>query len=85
MYKWIFFSFGQILFNLTCTFAAHHDQSFVLCFLRYPMITYLITLSLEKKILIFVFKKNFGSKNLYKPCPGKENCCYVAWIGNEGS
>ena len=44
MSKSFFFYFCQILFNLTRTFATHHEKSFV------PLlITYLITLSLEKK------------------------------------
>ena len=44
MSKSFFLNFCQILFNLTRTFATHHEKSFV------PLlITYLITLSLEKK------------------------------------
>ena len=44
MSKSFFFNFCQILFNLTRMFATHHEKSFV------PLlITYLITLSLEKK------------------------------------
>ena len=33
-------------------FAAHHEKSFVPAFLRSLMITYLITLSLEKEIIV---------------------------------
>ena len=33
LYKWSFFHFGQILFNLSCTFAAHLERSFVPAFL----------------------------------------------------
>ena len=70
------FHFGQILFNLARTFAARHEKSFVppflkVCMLRSPLITYLITLSLEKKIVVLEKSLgkvlNFGTKNLYEP------------------
>ena len=48
-----FFRAGQILFNLACTFAAHHGKGFVSSFfLRSLLITHLITLSLEKEIIV---------------------------------
>lgn len=60
------FRFHQILFNLALTFAVHYKKNFVL------FITYLITFSLEKEIIVWkkIWKKvlNFGSKNLYEPC-----------------
>ena len=47
-----FFCADQILFNLACTFAAHHGKSFVPSyFLRSLLITYLITFSLWKKTM----------------------------------
>ena len=49
LYKWNF-HFDQILFNLARTFAVRCEKSFVL------LITYLITFSLEKEII--VWKKN---------------------------
>ena len=33
-YKWIFFCFGHILFNLARMFAAHHEKSFVPAFFK---------------------------------------------------
>ena len=55
-----FFCFDQILLNLahTSTFAAHHEKSFVPAFLRSLVITYLITLSLEKEIISCLEKKS---------------------------
>ena len=53
-------------------FAVHREKIFVPAFLRSLMITYLITLSLEKEIIVLekspekIF--DFGSRNLYKPC-----------------
>ena len=65
LYKWNF-HFDQILFNLARTFAVRCEKSFVL------LITYLITFSLEKEIIVWkkIWKKvwNFGSKNLHEPC-----------------
>ena len=53
-------------------FAAHHEKIFVPAFLGSLMITYLITSSLEKEIIVFgrSLEKvvDFGSRNLYKPC-----------------
>ena len=52
-------------------FAAHHEKIFVPAFLRSLMITYLITSSLEKEIIVLgrSLEKvvDFGSRNLYKP------------------
>ena len=45
------FCFGQILIKLAHMFKAHHEKSFAVVFLRCLLITYLITLSLEKKLL----------------------------------
>ena len=42
----------QILFNLALTFAVHLEKTFFLHFLRSVLITYLITLSLEKEIIV---------------------------------
>ena len=50
--KWNLFCFIQILFNLTLTFAVHLEKTLFLRFLRSALITYLITLSLEKEIII---------------------------------
>ena len=47
------FCFGQILFKLAHMFPAHHEKSFAVVFLRCLLITYLITLSLEKKLLFW--------------------------------
>ena len=47
-----FFRFGQILFNLVHTFSLHREKSLFLRFLRSVLITYLITLSLEKEIIV---------------------------------
>ena len=41
--KWNLFCFGQIAFNFSCTFAAHH-----------LLLTYLINLSLEKESVVLV-------------------------------
>ena len=66
--------FGGILFNLTRTFATHHEKSFVLVFLKSLLIAYLITLSLEKK-LCFGKKTGksleFASKNCANLVVGK--------------
>ena len=43
LYKWFFFRFGQILFNLVHTFSLHREKSLFLRFLRSVLITYLIT------------------------------------------
>ena len=55
-YDWIFFV-GQIFSNLARMFAAHYE-CFVPAFLRFLLITYLITLSLGKKSLFW--KKSQG-------------------------
>ena len=55
----IFFSFSQILFNLACLFAVHHEKSFVPAFFKVSIIV--LEESLEKVL-------NCGSKDLYKPC-----------------
>ena len=71
LYKWIFFHFCQILFNLIHMFAAHREKSFVPALWNRWSIEFLTTLSLGKKKN---FGKglekvlNFGSKNLYEPC-----------------
>ena len=67
--------FGGILFNLTRTFATHHEKSFVpVFFCRSLLITSLITLSLEK-ILCFGKKTGksleFASKNCANLVVGK--------------
>ena len=52
-------------------FAVHREKIFVPAFLRSLMITYLITLSLEKEIVLEKSPEkifDFGSRNLYKPC-----------------
>ena len=48
------FCFGQIVFNFACTFAANHEKSFDPAFLKSLLITYLITLSLEKESIVLV-------------------------------
>ena len=71
-----FCPFGQILFNLAQTFATHHEKSFVPVFFFFffnsLFITHLITLSLEKEIIVLekILQKilNFGPKNLCERC-----------------
>ena len=49
-----FFLFALFLFNLARTFVAHQEKSFVpVVFFKGLLITYLITLSLEKKLLFW--------------------------------
>ena len=54
----IFFCFGQILFDFIRTFAVHHEKKLCSCVV---LITYLITLSLEKEIIVLekVWKKSW--------------------------
>ena len=65
------FRFGQIVFTLARTFAVHREKGVVSGFLRSVLITYLITSSVEKEIIVLekspekVF--NFGLKNLHEP------------------
>ena len=61
----VFFRFGQILFNLNRKFAAHHGrfaEALFLPFLRSLLITYLITLSLDKEIIVFEKSLEFWKK-----------------------
>ena len=67
------FRFGQVLLNLTCMFAAHHQKIFVPWFFKVfidHLQVNLITLSLEKEIIVLEKSLgkvlNFGSKNLYE-------------------
>ena len=60
-------------FFLARTFAAHHEKTFKfasVC-LRSPLITYLITVCLEKVIIVLEKSLeealNFGFKNMYEP------------------
>ena len=66
-----YFGFGQILFNLVHILMAHHEKELCSCILKSILITYLITLSLEKEILVLEksLKKilSYRSKNLYEP------------------
>ena len=69
------FQFGQILYSISPVRLQHTiKKALLLCFLRSLLITYLITLSLEKRNIILVLEKslekalNFGSKNLNEPC-----------------
>ena len=57
-----FYRFRQILFSFARTFAVHREKGFVAAFLRSVCITYLITSSLGKEII--VLENNFGFKNL---------------------
>ena len=71
LYKWIFFHFCQILFNLVHMFAAHREKSFVPALWNRWSIESLTTL--ESGIKNFFWKRsgkvlNFGSKNLCEPC-----------------
>ena len=52
LYKWFFFRFGQILFNLVHTCALHREKSLFMRFLRSVLITYLLNWSLEKEIIV---------------------------------
>ena len=76
--KWIFFRFGQILFNLARTLAVHHERSFVPVFFGVSIDHLFDNLESGKRnprLLLLLFWKNvwtekvmnFGSKNLYKP------------------
>ena len=56
------FCFIQTLFNLTLTFAVHLEKTLFLRFLRSALITYLITLSLEKEIIILEKKSGQSFK-----------------------
>ena len=56
LYKWIFFHFCQILFNLVHMFAAHPEKSFVPALWNRWSIEFLTTLSLGKKN--FFWKKS---------------------------
>ena len=67
------FRFGQVLLNLTCMFAAHHQKIFVPWFFKVfidHLQMNLITLSLEKEIIVLEKSLgkvlNFRSKNLYE-------------------
>lgn len=60
-----FFRFSQILLNLACTSAAHHETNGT--FVPAPLIAYLITLGLEKEFIVLEKVFDFGSKNLYEP------------------
>ena len=70
LYKLNFCHFGKILFSLGCTFAAHREKkSFVpafFFFLRSISITYLITLSLEKEIIVLEEKSGKSLEHLYE-------------------
>ena len=70
------FCFGQILFKLAHMFPAHHEKSFAVVFLRCLLITYLITLSLEKKIIVLEkdWKKSWICKN---PVWQRHRCIFV--------
>ena len=72
LYKWNLFRFGQILFNLDHTFAAHHERSFVPAFLKVSIDHLFDNLSLEKEIIVLEKSMekilNFESKNLYDTC-----------------
>ena len=71
LHKWVFYRFGQILFNLTRTFAVHRKKGFVAAFLRSVCVTLLITSSLGKEIVLeksLEKVSTFGFKNLYEPC-----------------
>ena len=53
--KWNLFCFGQIVFNFARTFAAHHKKKLCSCvFFKSLLLTYLITLSLEKESIVLV-------------------------------
>ena len=76
--------FCSVLFNLTRTFATHHERSFVPVFLRSLLITYLITLCLEKEVFVFGKKSlekfwilNFGSKICTNPVISKTTALHV--------
>ena len=63
---------GQILFNIAHTFAALHEKKLCSCvFSRSVLISFLMTLSLEKWIIVFekVWKSlEFWIQNLWEPC-----------------
>ena len=65
------FRFGKIVFTLARTFAVHREKSVVSGFLRSVLITYLMTSSLEKEIIVLgksVEKVlNFGLKICTNP------------------
>ena len=66
------YCFGQILFNLGHVhLQCIMKKALFLLFLRATLITYLITLSPEKEIIVLEkglqIVLNFGSKNMYEP------------------
>ena len=70
------FCFGRISFNLTRTFATHHEKNFVPVFFKVS-----ITLSLEKKLCLEkTLEKvmNFAIQKLYEPCSRKSGSRNVA-------
>ena len=80
--KWNIFRFGQIFFNLVHTLTAHHEKKLCSCILKSMLITYLITLSLEKEIIVLekVSKKScYRSKNLYEPWELDTMCQQHVW------
>ena len=70
--NFFFVFFLEVLFNLFRMFAAHHEKKLCSCVSRALLSTCLITLSLEKEIIVLEkgLEKvlNFGSKNLCEPC-----------------
>ena len=65
LYKWNKFRFRQIILNdnLAHTVAAHHEKSFDPVFLKSLLITYLISLSLEKRMTKIVLAKKVWKKS----------------------
>ena len=63
LYKWNKFRFGQIILNLAHTVAARHEKSFDPVFLKSLSITYLINLSLEKRMTKIVLAKKVWKKS----------------------
>ena len=81
--KWNIFRFGQILFNLVHTLTAHHEKKLCSCILKSILITYLITISLEKEIIVLEksLEKvlSYRSKNLYEPWELDTMCQQHVW------
>ena len=81
--KWNIFRFGQFLFNLVHTLTAHHEKKLCSCILKSILITYLITISLEKEIIVLEksLEKvlSYRSRNLYEPWELDTMCQQHVW------
>ena len=65
LHKWNLFRFGQILFNLNRTFAAHHERSFVPVFLKVSIDHLFDSLSRKRN---YCFGKMYGKSVQFGIC-----------------